>query len=771
MKGKHLIVGLALLVSACEETPSPQNAPPTSSPLVCEPGSALVEDQCKPAGFEAPAGPSTCAPGSVAFFGQTECTAVGPATCPAGFTREADGFGCVPTLTTATCTGATRPKIGATTCVPVGDCNAAFPPPGATIFVDDSFTLAQIDATHFATIQAAVAAAPSGATIAVDEGSYSGTVTLTKSVTLVGRCPAKVVLRGGSSVVTPGIDIDKNITASVRGLTVTDFELGVSVRSSADVTVEGMVVEANRRIGLLAGDAGTKLLARGVVVRGTLPDGSDRFGHGAASGFESEMTIEDSAILSSMEIGAGAQKAGILTVSRTVIDGVTQRASNRAYGWGVGTQTDGQATVSESVILDTYAAGVVASEAGTKTRLERSYVRGVRPGPTAGTSEIAAGALAQQKGASLEVEGSTIAGSDKDGILVQLGAEASISSTVVRDLKKSDTEAGIRIIAPSTAKVAKSAVVASPAIGVLSTGTADFSDLYIAKTASLGLTVRGSATVTRIRVEDLEANEAYGAGISVGEGGSLELTDATVRKVTLGLLAAGEGTKLSVRRAAIEDTVTVGEATGFGCAVAAGAAATIEDAAFTRTADAAVYLDAPGTTATLRGVSLVDTKTNGELERGRGLSVQRGANATLERVLVRGGTQVGMMVVDDSTVVADDSVFSGVATNVRGYGHGITVISASLVLRHSVTSDHSGIGLVFSGASATIASSVVRANPVGVHTLGVSLSEAQTAPEELVPDSVVFTLDTRFEENGLKVGSGEIPLPVGIETPPAISSK
>src|SRR5205085_374296 len=118
--------------------------------------------------------------------------------------RDASGWGCVDYKSVG-CDGATRESAASADCVPVGNCDAPFPPAGA-IVVDDSFTDAQVDATHFKTISAAIDAATAGATVAIESGTYAEEIKIGKSLKLVGRCAEKVVITPGAFGATdPGI--------------------------------------------------------------------------------------------------------------------------------------------------------------------------------------------------------------------------------------------------------------------------------------------------------------------------------------------------------------------------------------------------------------------------------------------------------------------------------------------------------------------------------------------------------------------------------------
>jgi len=100
----------------------------------------------------------------------------------------------------------------------------------------------------YATIQAAVNAASSGDTIIVSpspSGTYPGNITINKSLTLMGISAKSVIIN--ASNIGPGIIINATGKVSVSQLTVQDpdsFSNGISILSSLDVTVTGVVVKS-----------------------------------------------------------------------------------------------------------------------------------------------------------------------------------------------------------------------------------------------------------------------------------------------------------------------------------------------------------------------------------------------------------------------------------------------------------------------------------------------------------------------------------------------
>ena len=291
---------LALLSTTLLGCPKPAEPEPDGG---CD-GTVLADGGCHRFGWRIATGPSSrgrrgvpgiaaagpCAEGTYPMLGQRDCQPLGFVPCPAGFALQPAHSGCQAVVSRV---GLHRPQRASRSdraaCVPVGDCGAAFPPAGATLFVDHSLTTT--DATHFKTIGAALAAAPAGATIAVEAGTYLEGVWPKKPVTVVGRCPAQVKL-DGSALGVPGVYSVGVKDVTVRGVTLSGHFQGGRVQAGGTLTLEDVVIESPRLAGLIAWQSGSVLTARRVVVRGHAPSGGGHsFGANADEG--GQVVLED----------------------------------------------------------------------------------------------------------------------------------------------------------------------------------------------------------------------------------------------------------------------------------------------------------------------------------------------------------------------------------------------------------------------------------------------------------------------------------------------
>lgn len=479
-----------------------------------------------------PAG-TDCELGSMKVFGETSCSPVGWTDCGDGFEKDPSGWGCHEIVPDAACTGATRAAVGSKTCVPVGDCSAAFPPANATLFVDPN---GSTDSTHFRTIEAAALASRSGDVIAVEAGKYHESVQLDRSVTLVGRCAEKVVL-DGTSLPDPGLIVDAEV--KVSGLTLQNFL--VAIQLSAGIELTDSVLDANKDAGIYAEGTSIHASMARSVIRDTAPaDLTTAFGLDLAKG--TTMDVTDSAIV-------GNQGAGILVAPSSTVNVVTSVVAYNAFdsqqsgGYGINGQ-GGSGTVSRSVFVGNHEAGIRAYKSGTFT-VDHTVVRGTK----AGANQRGYGLVAANSG-TLTATSVVVAETEGVGVAVE-GATASITDAVVRAQQESldhDFGDGAYVFNGGSITLTRVALLENGRAGldVFDQGTtATLDHVLVAQTRGLaggdmglGVAIGFQAHAT---IDSTIIASNRHTGIYAFDGGTLDLTKSAVRDTTPRLVDAPLG--------------------------------------------------------------------------------------------------------------------------------------------------------------------------------------------------------------------------------------
>ena len=246
--------------------------------------------------------PRTCEAGTMPSLASGTCEPVGP-TCAAGFEASESGWGCSPVLPTAACTGATRAVLGETSCVPVDDCAAAFPPKNAAAVVHDD-----------ASLKSALASVGDGSTIALDSGTYGGIEVPAdfRTLHLVGRCADKVKIKGGAT--GRGVYVTSIVKVSLESMTIEGFEGGIVAAWGADVTASKIVVR-DARLGLSAGGDAAKLSVKDSVVEMTRPAPAGTPGNAVSAQKTGAVTLESSDVRG-YDTFVSAYEAGTKVVAR-----------------------------------------------------------------------------------------------------------------------------------------------------------------------------------------------------------------------------------------------------------------------------------------------------------------------------------------------------------------------------------------------------------------------------------------------------------------------
>jgi hypothetical protein len=376
----------------------------------CPPPSSSATDAgcaASPEGCALAAAPS-CPSGSMPRVGQDTCVTVGWSDCPQGFTAAPSGFGCVEVLPPAACSGPTRATLGLTSCQPVGDCGAPFPPPAATLFVAPS---GPTDATHFTSINDALRAAPAGATIAVAAGTYTESLAFPKPVTLVGRCAAHVKLDVLDNAYT-GLDGSGTKGVVVSGLTVTRATFGAQVFGGGELTLRDVVLDSNLALGFISSGTGSSLTLERCVVRGTRQKTANTGWGGVAEG-GGFATVRQTEVSGNTQVGLVARDQN----SHLVVEASSVTATNEApagsMGRGLIAQGGALLEVRECAVVGNHDLGLFVAEEGSTANLTRSVIRATAPKSTTG---LGGRGLGVQEGGQVILDSVSISGNHEAGV-------------------------------------------------------------------------------------------------------------------------------------------------------------------------------------------------------------------------------------------------------------------------------------------------------------------------------------------------------------------
>lgn len=488
------------------------------------------------AALEPPASPA-CAPGLRPTLAAEGCAPVGPAACAEGFARDRAGVGCAAVLPETACEGATRTAIGETTCAPVGDCAAPFPPPGASI-VDPALPDAALDATHHRTLAEALRAAPRGGTIALADGTHAGAEHVVDwPVTVVGRCPARTRL-----VAPAGARVGFYVLAplTLRGLTMAPVlapVFGSGRRAVADVS--DVVLETPLHRAVVVNDGATATVRR-ALVRGTSRGPSDERSIAFAAGAGAELTLEDVTVVDVDEdaIAALDGAATRVTVRRTVVDGARETALRALAG--------GALVVEESVVRRAHGTGVFLGQpesAASTVEIARSVITGTLPRRD-DLGELGF-AVSAAYGTSLTLVDTTVSDTPGTGLVAARAARVVV-------------ERGAFLRAESNASVS------GRGVSVLHDAEVTLRDSAIVRASggAVGAAFGGRARVERSLLEDLGGAVVEGLetghGLSVSFGATIDADDvAVVDARTVGVGATGPTSRLTLARSIVRHTPAV----------------------------------------------------------------------------------------------------------------------------------------------------------------------------------------------------------------------
>ena len=509
--------------------------------------------------------PVTCKPGTMSTVAGTSCAAVGPTKIPTGFAVSSDGWGFHSVRPNAPCTGATLGALGQTSCSPIDDCSAAFPPPGAVV----------VRGGDSAALWSAINSARPGSVVAVDSGTYTVTAkpafATPAKVRIVGRCASQVIIQGAPDDTAFGFTKGE---LSLESLTFRGFDRTLEVAATgATADVYHVVFESD---GLAAwADSGGKVTLRESVIDSTDTPGVQSNTTGVLATNGSSVTISDSEIrgadgaIASLK-GSHVDVAGsILTgpgdtqnifvlaswgSTVTIDSSAIAVATGQVLSPGLTRATNGgqsdlsNITVTRSEVLHTgpyFNLGLGGAVGGSTLDVEESTIRA---GMSYGLSAYEAGSKTTLQNVALVLRdmGPT---NEVDGVDVLMGGTAEITGSAIlgaRGLAVSVLDQGTRltmtgslvagaIAAPAAATTPGGPTTECAGVTVAHYATATIEGSVISDNEQSGLVVGVSAQVDAqdVVVENTHAQDAtglgHGEGVTLYTGATLFLHASAVR--------------------------------------------------------------------------------------------------------------------------------------------------------------------------------------------------------------------------------------------------
>jgi hypothetical protein len=440
--------------------------------------------------------PSTakCKAGTIPSF-SNGCVAVGIPDCAAAFVG-ADGL-CHASMTKCPSGTMALPQKGCVSVDGPDGCGAApwgaIPDGPANVYVDPSYMGNDGDGSKqkpFTTVNAALAVVAPGGRVALAAGTYTESLAIQHDVEIDGRCPSMVTIDGndgdpslptivslnGGSLTLRGLTLTGDGTAvlaenatgvTLDRLVITDtlqtaisvfngpydvtitntlvqgtrsmaglLGFGVDATGGVSVTIQDSAFYQNRSSALLVAAAPTTASLTDVLLEATGPDeGTQNFGEGLVVQGGATVDLTAVAVVNNHLSGIEPSDPGsLVTATSVVVEGTLPQISDMALGVGVEVFNGGAITLTGSAVLASHAAGVFASDSGTKATLQGTLVYGTLTDVT--TGKLGRG-LDAQNGAVVTVDACAFVKNHELGVVaLDPGTAVTTQGLLVEDTQK-----------------------------------------------------------------------------------------------------------------------------------------------------------------------------------------------------------------------------------------------------------------------------------------------------------------------------------------------
>jgi hypothetical protein len=722
----------------CE--PSPEHCPPGQIPIFSgdDQGCRVVGiPDCDDMFINPDTGlcdptPDHCPPGQIPIFSGDDqgCRPVGILDCHPDFIDAETGL-CDPDPDFCEAGYIPVPTQGCVSLDPPGGCGegtwGSVEELAGDVYVDVGYAGGDSDGSRekpWTLIAYALGNTQPGGRMVLAAGVYDEGVLLGKSVSLVGRCSSMVTISGvrvgpvGPTVVEVKGDVD----ASISDVTISGPGIGMTVHSDARLSLKRAAITDNHDIGLTAAHAGTTVIATDVLIARTqpLPDGT--FGRGIAVEMGAQLSLMRGLVTDNHDIGLYTSGAGTSVTAIEVLIARTQPIPNGTWGRGINVEEGAQLTLERAAVTDNHDVGLYAGDAGTTVMATEVLIARTQPSPD-GTGGRG---ISVQLGAQLTLERAALTGNQEVGIHVSQAGSTVTATEVLIARTQPDADGtggrGIGVQEAAQLTLERAAVTDNHELGLAASGAGS----------------KVMATEVLIARTQPKADGTFGRGIQAQGGVHLTLEHAAITdNHDIGLFADGVGTTVMATEVLIARTQPSPDGRwGRGIGVREGAQLTLERAVLTDNHEAGLVAGGVGATVMATEVLIARTQPDADGTGGWGIGVHEGAQLTLERGLVTDNHDVGLIASDaGTTVTATEVAIARTQPSANGTrGRGISVQEgAQLTLSRGALTDNHEAAILFLWAGGSVTDSLLQ---------GTKLSPANTwgmADGLLVTGSVVTT--------------------------------
>mgnify|MGYP002039514663 CR=1 FL=1 len=223
----------------------------------------------------------------------------------------------------------------------------------------------------------------------------------------------------------------ETIIARTQPLVHGKYGYGILAPDGVSITLERVAITDNHYIGLFTFGTGTTVLAKEVLFARTQPLPDGQWGWGISVQSSALLSLERAAITDNYDIGLFASELGTTVNAADVIIARTRQDTPGSAGRGINAQSSAQLTFERTAVTDNHDIGLFAAAGATVTATEMMIAR------TQPVDDGSGGRGAYvQNGAQLTLEGAAILDSHEAGVMF-LAADGSVTNSLLANTSSS----------------------------------------------------------------------------------------------------------------------------------------------------------------------------------------------------------------------------------------------------------------------------------------------------------------------------------------------